>query len=330
MVTINYAFREISCKIVYYGPGLSGKTTNLQYVHERVPAKSRGDLISLATEADRTLYFDFLPISVGDIAGFATKFQLYTVPGQVFYNATRKLVLRGVDGIVFVADSQRSKMDENVESLTNMYENLKENGIDIHDIPIVIQYNKRDLPDVVSIEELERELNPHQFPYTEAVAVKGTGVFDTLKRITKIVLEHTKKKTSVGSPAAQTGGTEGEPVGVAGGASLSSTPVSGIPTPTSSPSTAPKPDSGPIPRMRAVPQREQPVVQQQPTEHATPVQSPVDTPPEAPAASAPSSSPSSQPSTSARAIYAPQRSLRVRTRKNRSLFSRLFGWLFGR
>ncbi|MBI5866703.1 MAG: GTPase domain-containing protein [candidate division Zixibacteria bacterium] len=197
MVTINYAFREISCKIVYYGPGLSGKTTNLQYVHDRVPSKSRGDLISLATEADRTLFFDFLPIHVGDIAGFATKFQLYTVPGQVFYNATRKLVLRGVDGIVFVADSQAAKMDENIESLTNMFENLRENGIDPSDIPIVLQYNKRDLPDIVSIEELQKQLNPSGWPYSEASAVSGIGVFDTLKRITKMVLEQTKRRTAV-------------------------------------------------------------------------------------------------------------------------------------
>lgn len=334
MVTINYAFREISCKIVYYGPGLSGKTTNLQYVHERVPAKSRGDLISLATEADRTLYFDFLPISVGDIAGFATKFQLYTVPGQVFYNATRKLVLRGVDGIVFVADSQRSKMDENVESLTNMYENLKENGIDIQDIPIVIQYNKRDLPDVVPIEELERELNPHGFPFTEAVAVKGTGVFDTLKRITKIVLEHTKKKTSVGSPSSQPSGTDAEPVGVGGGASLSSTPIGGIPTersfnasgPMRAPARAPQSTVAPSPDMAAATPRPAARPAARPASDRTPV----DTPSVAPTDSEPSTPPASQPSTSARAIYAPQRSLRVRSRKNRSLLSRLFGWLIGR
>jgi hypothetical protein len=197
MVTINYAFREISCKIVYYGPGLSGKTTNLQYVHDRVPSKSRGDLISLATEADRTLFFDFLPIHVGDIAGFATKFQLYTVPGQVFYNATRKLVLRGVDGVVFVADSQSAKMDENIESLSNMFENLRENGIDAADIPIVLQYNKRDLPDIVPIEELQKLLNPSGWPFAEASAVSGIGVFDTLKRITKMVLEQTKRRTAV-------------------------------------------------------------------------------------------------------------------------------------
>ncbi|GAB4319464.1 MAG: hypothetical protein Kow0074_09080 [Candidatus Zixiibacteriota bacterium] len=328
MVTINYAFREISCKIVYYGPGLSGKTTNLQYVHERVPAKSRGDLISLATEADRTLYFDFLPISVGDIAGFATKFQLYTVPGQVFYNATRKLVLRGVDGIVFVADSQRSKMDENIESLTNMYENLKENGIDIQDIPIVIQYNKRDLPDVMPIEELERELNPHGYPYTEAVAVKGTGVFDTLKRITKIVLEHTKKKTSVGGQSAQPSGTDAEPVGV--GASVSSAPLGASPAGRSfnTPGPAPAAARGPQSAVAAAPERPAPA--RRTTMPSAPVQATVDTPSAAPTASKMQEPPTSQPSTSARAIYAPQRSLRVRSRKNRSLFSRLFGWLFGR
>lgn len=319
MVTINYAFREISCKIVYYGPGLSGKTTNLQYVHERVPAKSRGDLISLATEADRTLYFDFLPISVGDIAGFATKFQLYTVPGQVFYNATRKLVLRGVDGIVFVADSQRSKMDENQESLMNMYENLKENGIDVNDIPIVMQYNKRDLPDVVSIEELEQTLNTQGHPYTEAVAVKGTGVFDTLKRITKIVLEHTKKRTSVTSPGATPtvapDASVAEPALVGAGVP-SAGPVAPQGTPDSKEWSA---DPGPTssPRVGApIPSGTRPESKPAPA-HA------------APATGAPSPAVESSGSSS-RGIYAPQRSLRVRSRKPRSLWSRLFGWLFGR
>lgn len=193
MVSINYSSREVSCKIVYYGPGLSGKTTNLQYVHAKVPKKTRGDLISLATDADRTLYFDFLPINIGSINGFATKFQLYTVPGQVFYNATRKLVLRGVDGLVFVADSQRSKRDENIESLNNLKENLIEYGYDIYTLPIVLQYNKRDLPDVMSIEELQQDLNWNNLPYFEASAVKGVGVFDTLKMITKVVLNRAKK-----------------------------------------------------------------------------------------------------------------------------------------
>lgn len=215
MVSINYSSREVNCKIVYYGPGLSGKTTNLQYVHAKVPKKTRGDLISLATDADRTLYFDFLPINIGAVNGFATKFQLYTVPGQVFYNATRKLVLRGVDGLVFVADSQRSKRDENIESLNNLKENLIEYGYDIYTLPIVLQYNKRDLPDVMSIEELQRDLNWNNLPYFEASAVKGVGVFDTLKMITKVVLNRAKKEdtpqteavpgvmTGVAEPSAQ-------------------------------------------------------------------------------------------------------------------------------
>lgn len=199
MVAINYAFREISCKIVYYGPGMSGKTTNLQYIHQKVPGKTKGELISLATDADRTLYFDFLPINLGAIQGFATKFQLYTVPGQVYYNATRKLVLRGVDGLVFVADSQREKMDDNLESLHNLYENLKEYGYDKNDLPIVIQYNKRDLPDVLTVPELEAALNPDGFPYFEAVAVNGGGVFDTLKHVIKIVLDKARKGSSIES-----------------------------------------------------------------------------------------------------------------------------------
>jgi mutual gliding-motility protein MglA len=194
MVSINYAFREIISKIVYYGPGLSGKTTNLQYVFKKIPSETRGELISLATDADRTLYFDFLPVNVGTIQGFATKFQLYTVPGQVYYNATRKLVLRGVDGLVFVADSQTAKMDENLESLRNLKDNLEEYGYDMSQLPLVIQYNKRDLPNILSIAELEKALNPGGLPYFEAVAVTGDGVFKTLKAISKIVLDQVKAK----------------------------------------------------------------------------------------------------------------------------------------
>jgi len=199
MVTINYALREINCKIVYYGPGLSGKTTNLQFVHGKVPATARGDLISLATEADRTLYFDFLPVDVGKIAGFDTKFQLYTVPGQVFYNATRRLVLRGVDGLVFVADSQTSKMDENIESLNNMYENMTECGIDYQQLPLVFQWNKRDLPDILPVSYLGEQLNPQGLPSFEAVAITGVGVFDTLKKITKMVLEGARERAAAKS-----------------------------------------------------------------------------------------------------------------------------------
>jgi signal recognition particle receptor subunit beta len=192
MVSINFSTREVNCKIVYYGPGLSGKTTNLQYVHTKVPKARRGDLISLATESDRTLYFDFLPIDIGSINGMATKFQLYTVPGQVFYNATRKLVLRGADGVVFVADSQRSKREENIESLHNLKENLLEYGYDMATMPVVLQYNKRDLPDLLTIEELDSDLNWSEWRHLEAAAVDGTGVFDTLKLITKLVLDRAK------------------------------------------------------------------------------------------------------------------------------------------
>jgi signal recognition particle receptor subunit beta len=218
MVTINYALREINCKIVYYGPGLSGKTTNLQFVHGKVPATARGDLISLATEADRTLYFDFLPVDVGKIAGFDTKFQLYTVPGQVFYNATRRLVLRGVDGLVFVADSQASKMDENIESLNNMYENLIECGITAGQLPLVFQWNKRDLPDILPVADLEARLNPLGLPSFEAVATTGAGVFDTLKKITKMVLEGARARAASKSRPAtvpDVPGITSPPIGIA-------------------------------------------------------------------------------------------------------------------
>jgi signal recognition particle receptor subunit beta len=216
MVSINYAFREISCKIVYYGPGLSGKTTNLHYVHKKVPAQVRGELISLATDTDRTLFFDFLPLNLGAIQGFSTKFQLYTVPGQVFYNATRKLVLRGVDGLVFVADSQLSKMEENKESLNNLIENLKGYGYKLEEIPFILQYNKRDLPEVASIEQLQDALNHRAIPYYEAVAVKGIGVFDTLKGICKIVIENLKSKT-IAQPAESQVQTQPQPEPVAVG-----------------------------------------------------------------------------------------------------------------
>jgi signal recognition particle receptor subunit beta len=197
MVSINYAFKEICCKIVYYGPGLSGKTTNLQWVHQKIPTQTRGELISLATDQDRTLYFDFLPVDIGQIHGFSIKFQLYTVPGQVYYNATRKLVLRGVDGLVFVADSQRSKMDENIESYRNLVENLEGYGYDVEKLPLVLQYNKRDLPQISSVDELESILNPRGLPHFETVAMQGMGVFDTLKCISKLVLDLAKGRKVV-------------------------------------------------------------------------------------------------------------------------------------
>jgi len=189
MSLINYSSREINCKIVYYGPGLCGKTTNIQYVYNKVDPGTKGKLITLATEMDRTLFFDFLPLELGTVKGFKTRFHLYTVPGQVYYDASRKLILRGVDGIVFVADSQSARYDANIESLYNLHENLEEYNLNIEDIPFVIQYNKRDMPDVITLEELEEELNPEGLPSFEAVAVKGDGVFDTLKSVAKGVLK---------------------------------------------------------------------------------------------------------------------------------------------
>ncbi|MBI1747955.1 MAG: gliding-motility protein MglA [Acidobacteria bacterium] len=188
MTFINYASREINCKIVYYGPGLGGKTTNLQYIYEFVNAESKGKLISLATETDRTLFFDFLPIDFGTIRGFKTRFHLYTVPGQVFYDASRKLILRGVDGIVFVADSQEDRMDANIESIYNLTENLKERGYDVMKIPYVLQLNKRDLNGILSMDEMKKGLMVKGEPVFEATAVKGGGVLETLESIAKQVL----------------------------------------------------------------------------------------------------------------------------------------------
>lgn len=193
MTFINYASREINCKIVYYGPGLGGKTTNLQYIYDTSAAQQKGKLISLATETERTLFFDFLPLELGTVRGFKARFHLYTVPGQVFYDASRKLILKGVDGVVFVADSQRERMDANLESLWNLEENLKSHGYDFSKIPYALQLNKRDLPDVLSVEELKRELIRKDEPVIEAVAPKGIGVFETLKGVAKQVLTDLRK-----------------------------------------------------------------------------------------------------------------------------------------
>jgi len=222
MSMINYASREINCKIVYYGPGLGGKTTNLEHVYGKVSPDTRGKLISLATETERTLFFDFLPVDLGTIRGFRTRFHLYTVPGQVYYNASRKLILKGVDGVVFVADSQTERMEANMESMQNLYDNMAEHGYDITRMPFVIQYNKRDLPNAAPLAELQAALNPgwevteaarqravpdpqhpgeflvqqietgewvERAPHHEAVAVSGDGVFDTLKAVSKLVLK---------------------------------------------------------------------------------------------------------------------------------------------
>ena len=189
MSMINYASREINCKLVYYGPGLGGKTTNIEYVYNKVSPDTRGKLISLATEQERTLFFDFLPVDLGSIRGFKTRFHLYTVPGQVYYNASRRLILKGVDGVVFVSDSQPERMDANIASMQNLYENLAEYGYDPLTLPLVIQFNKRDLPTAVPVQELRAQLNPDNLPDFEAVAINGDGVFDTLKNVSKLVLK---------------------------------------------------------------------------------------------------------------------------------------------
>ena len=191
MSFINFAAKEINCKLVYYGAGLGGKTTNLEKVYEMTPNK--GKMISLATESDRTLFFDFLPLDLGTVRGFKTRFHLYTVPGQVFYDASRKLILRGVDGVVFVADSQAERMDANIESIENLEENLKEHGYDLMKIPYVLQLNKRDLPNVLSVEELTKELRRKDEPVIEAVAYKGLGIFETLKEVSRLVLAELRK-----------------------------------------------------------------------------------------------------------------------------------------
>ena len=221
MSMINYASREINCKLVYYGPGLGGKTTNLEYVFAKVAPEKRGKMVSLATETERTLFFDFLPVDLGTIRGFKTRFHMYTVPGQVYYNASRKLILKGVDGLVFVADSQVDRMEANVESMQNLYDNMAEYGYDVTKIPFLIQYNKRDLPNAAPISELQQQLNPgwevtesakqretkdslnegewlitqidgtwiQRAPYVESIAVTGDGVFETLKHVAKLVLK---------------------------------------------------------------------------------------------------------------------------------------------
>jgi mutual gliding-motility protein MglA len=189
MSMINYASREINCKIVYYGPGLCGKTTNLEYVYDKVSPEARGKMVSLATENERTLFFDFLPVDLGTIRGFKTRFHLYTVPGQVYYNASRRLILKGVDGIVFVADSHPDRTDANLASMQNLYENLTDYGYDPAALPMVLQYNKRDLPERVPLEEMRAQLNPGGVEEYEAVAIEGEGVFNTLRGLSKRIIK---------------------------------------------------------------------------------------------------------------------------------------------
>src|SRR4026209_327126 len=194
MVLFNYATRELTAKVVFYGPGLCGKTTNLDYIHKTLPEKSRGKMLSLATQTDRTLFFDFLPLDLGSIKGMKTRVQLYTVPGQVFYDATRKLVLKGADGIVFVADSQKEMMQSNLDSWENLKQNLIENNLDINNIPLVIQYNKRDLPNVLPVKDLNKRFNVLKVPFFEAIALTGMGVQETFKGIAKVVMAQLSKK----------------------------------------------------------------------------------------------------------------------------------------
>ena len=193
MSFINYSSREINCKLVYYGPGLGGKTTNLQFIYARTSPEAKGKMISLATETERTLFFDFLPLSLGEIRGFKTRFHLYTVPGQIFYDASRKLILKGVDGVVFVADSQNERMEANIESLENLRQNLTEQGYNLDKLPYIIQYNKRDLPNAAPLDELRQLLNPAHATEFEACATTGVGVFETLKAIAKAVLTELRR-----------------------------------------------------------------------------------------------------------------------------------------
>ena len=199
MVFFNYSTMQMAAKVVYYGPGLCGKTTNLHHIYQQTASDSRGEMVSLETETDRTLFFDLLPIDVGNVGGFKTRIQLYTVPGQVFYNTTRKLVLKGVDGVVFVADSQRPMLDANAESLHNLQENLAETGVDPETVPVVLQYNKRDLKDICSVEEMNRALNPRAWPFFEASALKGDGVFETLRGISRLTLASVRKRLGEGA-----------------------------------------------------------------------------------------------------------------------------------
>jgi signal recognition particle receptor subunit beta len=239
MVFFNYSTMQMAAKVVYYGPGLCGKTTNLHHIYSQTSSECRGEMVSLETETDRTLFFDLLPIDVGQIAGFNTRIQLYTVPGQVFYNTTRKLVLKGVDGVVFVADSQKPMLQANVESLKNLEENLAEMGLDISEIPLVLQFNKRDLDDICTVEEMNEAVNRKSWPSFEASALHGEGVFETLKGISKVTLMSLKRRLSGGSAASEdTPAPKPAPRPAAAPAAQAAAPVAPAPKPT--PAAAPK------------------------------------------------------------------------------------------
>ncbi len=235
MVQINFAQKQVNAKIVFYGPGMSGKTTNLEVIHQRAPVPNKGELTSISTDGDRTLFFDFMPLDLGTVAGMRTCFQIYTVPGQVYYNSTRKLVLQGVDGVVFVADSSASMMEENLESIRNLEQNLNEYGKSITSIPVILQYNKRDLPDALPVEELNRILNPHGFPTFEAVANTGQGVFPTLKSLAAKVLESIHGGAKPAAPGAAPAAAPAAP------APHPAAPVASAPAPKNTPVSAPAP-----------------------------------------------------------------------------------------
>lgn len=239
MVQINFAQKSVTVKIVYYGPGMSGKTTNLEIVHQRAPEPNKGDLTSISTDGDRTLFFDFMPLDLGTVAGMRTQFQIYTVPGQVYYNSTRKLVLQGVDGVIFIADSSASMLQENLESLANLQENLREYGKDIDEIPMVIQYNKRDLPDAMSVEKLEQHLNQRGAPSFEAIASSGQGVFPTLKALAARVLDSIHEQTGASTGA--------RPAAAAPSQAPAMTPPISTPAPSASSEVPGPPASMPAP-----------------------------------------------------------------------------------
>lgn len=229
MVQINFAQKQVKAKVVYYGPGMSGKTTNLEVVHQRAPDTNRGDLTSISTDGDRTLFFDYMPLDLGTVAGMKTSFQIYTVPGQVYYNSTRKLVLQGVDGVVFVADSSASMVEENLESLRNLEENLQEYGKSLATLPHVIQFNKRDLPDALPVEEMERMLNKHGAPTYEGIANTGQGVFPTLKALASCVLKNImQERSTTGAPTAPAPAAAA-PAGMAGAPAPAGAPMAPAP-----------------------------------------------------------------------------------------------------
>src|SRR6188474_435115 len=257
MVQINFARREVNCKIVFYGPGLSGKTTNLEIIHKKVPDTARGNLTSIATEQDRTLFFDFMPLDLGQVAGMKTKLFLYTVPGQVYYDSTRKLVLQGADGVSFIADSDPNRMNDNIESFKNLERNLKDYGVDIRKIPLVIQYNKRDLPGALSIAELNAKVNPIGAPVFEAVAVKGEGVMQTLKGISKLVVDRLNEEyapvksaapaATAAAPAARPAAPSAAPARPPSGTTPSPAPRPAPPPPAARPAPPPPPAARPAP-----------------------------------------------------------------------------------